>query len=324
MAEVAGRTPARWLIRVGWVSVVAIFLVNFVGFLDTITGSAFGCGNDWPLCNGAVIPSLGNIHVLIEFLHRAVVSVGAGLATLYAVWALVRYRVWLEVRWFAGLALAAILAQATLGALAVLFVNPPWVLALHFGISVLALTGILLLTVFLQQQAARSAFRQRPPSPGVRRGIRALLLYTFGAIYLGAYVASRGAAVACLTWPLCNGRLWPAAWTQRLALVEAHRLVAVSLAVWIAWLVVRTARERAQRPDLYRAAWLALVLVLTQAASGAYLVLSHLSVSAFMLHVSNMQGLFGTLAYLAYETWPAAAVSRAAEPGPVAAGAPAR
>ena len=46
---------ARRVRIVADVATVALFLVVLVGFLDTLTHSALGCGPMWPLCNGGVL-----------------------------------------------------------------------------------------------------------------------------------------------------------------------------------------------------------------------------------------------------------------------------
>src|SRR5256885_16739963 len=35
-----------------------------------ITGSGMGCGDHWPLCNGRLLPPLGDLGTLIEWNHR--------------------------------------------------------------------------------------------------------------------------------------------------------------------------------------------------------------------------------------------------------------
>ncbi|MFZ8102522.1 heme A synthase, partial [Staphylococcus arlettae] len=42
-----------------WLSILATIIMAFVqlgGALVTKTGSADGCGSDWPLCHGAFLP----------------------------------------------------------------------------------------------------------------------------------------------------------------------------------------------------------------------------------------------------------------------------
>jgi protoheme IX farnesyltransferase len=51
------------------------------------TGSGAGCGNHWPLCNGAVIPRPERVETLIEFTHRAMSGLSVFAVLLLVLWA---------------------------------------------------------------------------------------------------------------------------------------------------------------------------------------------------------------------------------------------
>lgn len=281
---------------------VGMFLVNLVGFLDTQTGSALGCGPDWPLCNGAVVPRFGNIHVVIEFLHRAIVSGFALIAVIFVIWAWRRYPASRAVKGFSLLAVGFIFIQSLLGAAAVVWVNPPAILALHLGFGMLAMVGTGLLMVMVFRFEGPPPSRPWHPLPaGVRRLIQGIWIYTFFAIYWGSYVAFRGVGEACTGWPLCSGRLIPP--MKGLVWLDfVHRLLAVGLAVLVALLMVKLYRARKERPYLWPVVVVLAFLVLTQILTGANLVLSHLATGPYLLHVGNIMLLFGLLSYLTYLT----------------------
>ena len=50
--------------------------------LVTKTGSEDGCGSDWPLCHGALLPQNLPIQTIIELSHRAV----SGLSLIIVLW----------------------------------------------------------------------------------------------------------------------------------------------------------------------------------------------------------------------------------------------
>jgi cytochrome c oxidase assembly protein subunit 15 len=181
--------PSLWLKIFGVAAAVGMLVINLVGFLDAQTGSALGCGPDWPLCNGRLIPSLSNEHVIIEFAHRALVGGFALVAAVFLIWSLISYRQFIEVKVLAWLGIAFILIQSTLGALAVVFVNPPTILALHLGFGMLAMIGTVLLAVFMFQLTARAAgersglsFRAAPMRASTRYFVVGIWIYTYIAI----------------------------------------------------------------------------------------------------------------------------------------------
>ena len=300
--------PPRLLKILAVISSLGMALVNLVGFLDTQTGSALGCGPDWPLCNGKLLPNLTNEHVIIEFGHRVIVGGFALIATVFMVWAWIRYRGWVEAKVFSLIGIGFIVIQSVLGALAVVFVNPPAILALHLGFGFLAMVGVALLTAFLWQvdrladgQDAGLMFRTRVISKGLTWRIWVVWIYTYLALYLGSYVAFRSAGEACYGWPLCNGQLIPSL-SGNVGLDFAHRVAAIGLAVLVTELLWQLRQVRETRPDLYRGAGWLLIIVILQIITGANLALSHLGTGPYLLHVGNLMLLFTLISYLAVQS----------------------
>lgn len=303
--ERAVKPPSAVLKVLGVVASVGMLIVNLVGFLDTETGSALGCGSDWPLCNGKIIPSLSNEHVIIEFMHRALVGGFALIAAVFLIWALVRYRQFIEAKVLAWLGIAFIIIQAGLGALAVVFVNPPPILALHLGFGMLAMVGTTLLTVFVFQigtkargQTSGVSLRGNPAASSITRwGVIGIWAYTYVAIYWGSYVAFRGAGESCPTWPLCNGKIFPG-FAGKVGLDFVHRLLALGLAILAVWLLIHLRKVSQQRPDLTRGGIWFLIAVLMQIGTGANLALSPFTTGPYMLHIGTLMFLFTILSYL--------------------------
>ncbi len=279
-----------------------MFAVVIVGFLVTETGSAQGCGRHWPLCDGQFTPPF-DLHGAVEYGHRFISGVVGILVLWLAVWAWLRWGRRIEVRVLAALMLIFTFVQAGLGAAAVLFPTSPEVLASHFGISLIAFAGTFGLDLRLHQAAAAGpaplpAERPRDLPAGLRRLVYLFAAYIFLLVYLGAYVSHTGTGMLCGTsWPLCLGQAVPSmggsVWIPFLHRVAA--LVAVAWAIWL-WAALRP--RASGRPDVMRAAALALALILLQALSGWYLVASRLALGAIMLHVTLMTLLFAAVTYL--------------------------
>lgn len=302
--------PARYLKWFGVFSSVGMFIINFIGFLDTQTNSAEGCGPDWPLCNGQILPSLNNIHVIIELMHRFLVGFFAVVAVVFVVWALMKFRRFREVRIFAWFAIGFIVVQSLLGALAVVFVNPPEVLALHLGFGLIAMGAVALLTVFLFQYdhyAAKEVsglnYRTQSLPKSLIHLIRWTWVYMYADIYLGSDVAFHNAGTACTGWPLCNGEIFPGL-LGNVGLAFAHRLAAIGFAVLSIWLMISLNGVKKERPDLYKGAQALFVMILLQIFSGAWVILSNISLNADLLHVSLLMVLFTVLSYLFLQTYP--------------------
>ncbi|MCL6548620.1 MAG: COX15/CtaA family protein [Alicyclobacillus sp.] len=323
----AGGRPAREksaLYRWSVATFVAMFIANTLGFTDTVTGSAMGCGPDWPLCNGMLIPDRWNEAVVIEYTHRVSVMAAGIMLLILAAWAVVRHGRWREVRWLVGLSLGGVFAESALGALTVMFVNPPALLAAHLGVALWSFVGVFLLTVVIRQldadpalQRGRQrqkaapdggptlsglALRGRRPQAHIERWAWFAVAYAYAAMYLGAYVASTGDGGMFQGWPFPTESWQAAGWA--LVIDILHRTVALGFVVLLVLLVRKARRQRCVRPDLYLGSLWALGLVLAQAASGGLLVASHLAVWAFVLHVTVVSFLFVSLCYLGLQVLP--------------------
>lgn len=305
--------------------VLTMYIVNAAGFIDTRTHSAFGCGREWPLCNGSLIPAKWGLHTIIEFAHRGLVGVVTVLFLIIAIWAWWKYGHWIEIRVAILLGAGFIVLESGLGALGVLYPDPPALLASHFGIALIAFDAVTLLSVVLFQIRRRLSqlaaagkvdvgkFRRRRvpvlfslrdelPTNSVRRLVIFLAVYVYLAMYVGAYVSATDAGAYFRGWPFPTETYAEAHVYYLIDLL--HRSVALGLVILSIWLLVVTRRMREQRSDLYKGAWTLVALVFAQALSGGYLIWSHLSTTAFLIHVSIISVLFGTLGYLVLQVSP--------------------
>ncbi|MCL6517213.1 COX15/CtaA family protein [Alicyclobacillus sp.] len=303
---------ARRLSLTGWLSwatLIAMFLGNTLGFTDAVTGSAMGCGPDWPLCNGRLIPSHWTLATVIEYTHRASILFTSVFLLPLAVLALRRYGRRREVRWLVGLTLGGVVAESALGAMTVLFQNPPAVIAVHLGVAITSFVALFLLTLTIGRldraggpAAVLLPLRPLAASRRLARWSWFSLVYVYVAAYIGAYVASTGFGALFEGWPLPVER-WSAVGPALLVDV-LHRTAALGFLVLAVWVHVLARRERRGRPDLFRASGVAVILVLVQALSGALLIWTHISTLAFLLHVTVVTGLFTTYGYMAMQVLP--------------------
>jgi cytochrome c oxidase assembly protein subunit 15 len=293
------KTAIKWF---GAVTAAGMFAVLIMGSAVTNTGSEQGCGRQWPLCQGKFIPQMV-VKTAIEFSHRAIVGFETFLILALAAGALYLYRTQREVRILAPVMVVSLFAQAGLGAWAVVYPQEAGILALHFGVSLIAFASVLLTAVYLFEADSPHKSSDMPVSRGLRWSIWLLALYAYGVVYSGAYVRHSNASLACKGWPLCNDAVTPQ-FHNGVAAVFGHRVGGAILTIAIAELVAWTARIRDERPDLFRASLVALALALGQALSGAIVVWTRVDLFSTLLHAALVGLLFGVLCYLAARVIP--------------------
>jgi len=289
--------------RLAWSAAACTYLLIILGAIVRITGSGMECGEDWPLCNGRLLPPLDDLGTLIEWNHRlfaALVSILVVALAGYA-WRLRRETgdgnretgngpitfhpppsstVLHRPERGAYVAAALLAVQVGLGAVTVKLELPPWTVILHLGTAMLLLATLILVA------------RGRRVAPPSRAGLWALVL-GFVTVLLGALTANLGAASACLGFPLCNGQIVPDGnylqyihWT--------HRLLAYTLFGYTLWWAARTRR---------RAAWTVVALAILQITVAAAMVLLALPQPLQALHVAVGAAVWAGLVVAVVQEW---------------------
>jgi heme A synthase len=250
-------------------SLLTFGLIIF-GAVVRVTDSGLGCGNEWPLCDGRVVPPLDNVTAWIEWSHRLfAVLIGLfGLGMLYVAVRAYRNRNRLVLT-ATGIGAGLFLVQSGLGAFVVVMDLPPTMVTLHLGTAMLLLGALLL--------AAIAAWHKPPENPHPRDMIT-MLAYMTAALSLiiiltGALVRGSGATLACTEWPLCGGNAPLLGQTELQTVHMMHRVAvgALGLAlVMLVWYIFQARRSRLMR-------WLAVgafVVYLVQALVGGMFVLT--------------------------------------------------
>lgn len=279
---------------------LSVYALIVLGFVVRITGSGMGCGDDWPLCNGRLIPDLSDWRTLLEWSHR-LAALGVSFAVLALLAAAFAPRTnpgpsatGVDLRKISLLAAALLVIQVLLGAVTVWLELPPASVILHLG-TALALLATLLSASFLAwSEPAKGATPANPP-PLVRPTIALGAL----TLLLGGLTANLDAGPACRGFPLCSGALWPSG--SNLATIHwIHRLAAYTFAVLLAFLTYR-----AHRLDLAARTRAAVQVVvgatLLQIAVAAAMVTGPFSVLWRSLHAAIGAGVWVALVWLAWE-----------------------
>jgi heme A synthase len=279
------------------------YAVIVLGFVVRITESGMGCGDDWPLCNGQLVPSFDSVEVVIEFGHRlAVLGLGALTVAVVALALGLRGSPGAVGRGGivrpAALVVGLLVVQSLLGALAVKLELPPHTVVLHLG------TGLALLAtlIVLGLRTGVLAGVAQPPEAWIsgRGGIVAALFLTAAVVLMGGMTATTGAAVSCQGFPLCNGQIWPAGGGSGLPHIHwTHRLLAYALFFHLMGLGLGL-RRRGVSQRIQMAAWLAFGLAMAQVAVGAIMVLTILPPGWRALHAALGTGVWVALVYLVW------------------------
>ena len=167
----------RW----GWASVVANIGIVVTGGLVRLTGSGLGCPT-WPQCTDtSYVPhSALGMHGAIEFGNRmlgfvvAVIAIGTWLVVM-------RYRPRrTDLRRLATAAALGIPLQAGIGGVSVLTGLNPWIVSLHFLVSLVIIT----LTVAMMRRSRTSPYPHTPPV------VRALATASVGAVWVAVVLGT--------------------------------------------------------------------------------------------------------------------------------------
>jgi heme A synthase len=172
--------------RFAWAVLAANVLVILWGAFVRATGSGAGCGGNWPLCHGNVVPFSPTVETLIEYTHRLT----SGLALLLTLAMTLLSRKFAHGRRVRKAAFAAgvfILLEALIGAGLVLFdlvggntsVVRAFASAVHLSNTYLLLGSITLTAVWAHSD--REPFR----SPGGQKWLL-ISIALVGMIVVGA------------------------------------------------------------------------------------------------------------------------------------------
>ena len=303
---------------VALLTAASTFALIVLGGIVRITGSGMGCDDDWPLCNGRLIPRFGDIATAIEYGHRVFAF---ALSILVVALAFVAYRKRREagggaVFRLSLVAVGLLVVQVILGQITVAMELPPTSVILHLGTAMALLACVQLIAMQARGGASGpvGGDRRLNRSAIVAAGLGAL------AVLLGAVTANTGAAGACLGFPLCNGQLWPSAGAGGLAHIHwMHRLVAYALTFHLIGMAAAGRRRRMAETTKTALFW-ALGLTAIQVAIAAAMVLSVLQPHWRGAHVAVGTAVWMSLVVLVWRTRSRpSAVPDPAEAVPVAA-----
>jgi cytochrome c oxidase assembly protein subunit 15 len=299
--------PSRSLHRYALLTAVATFFLVIAGGLVTSTGSGLAVP-DWPLSYGMYLPPMVG-GIFYEHGHRMVAGAVALLTFGLAGW------LWFgeSRRWVRGMglaAVAAVLAQAALGGITVLYLLPTPVSVGHAGLAMAFFA--LVSSIALITGPGWMGVQPLPPAaerPALPRLALIVAVAVYVQILLGAAVRHTGSGLACPDFPLCNGQILPPLTSVGIGLQLGHRVGAVVVSVLVIWVAWRVRNENSTVAELQVPALAAFCLLILQVLLGALSVWTRLAVTPTTAHVAVGALLWVTMVVLTlrlYHRFPSA------------------
>ncbi|WP_035321803.1 COX15/CtaA family protein [Peribacillus kribbensis] len=287
--------------RIKWLAVLStagMLLVLLGGALVTKTDSGMGCGRTWPLCNGQFMPTQITPALAIELAHRLVSGAVGILILLLSIWSWKNIGHIRESKFLSFMAFFFLVLQGLIGAAAVKWGQSDFILALHFGISLISFAAVFLLTLLIFEVDKKFKAEKVIIEKDMKFHIYGIITYSFLIVYSGALVRHLKASLVCSDWPMCkNGDFsLPANMYQWVQM--GHRTAAGLLFIWILYAANRAWRNYKEQKVVVWTWFAAATLASLQVLSGALIILTKLNLFVALSHALFISCLFGILSYL--------------------------
>lgn len=283
-----------------WFAVLTTIGMLFIllgGALVTKTESGMGCGRSWPLCNGELIPTDITVELVIELAHRVVSGVVGFMVLILSLWAWKSIGHIRETKFLSLVSFSFLLLQGLIGAAAVIWGQSDFVLAVHFGISLISFASVFLLTLLIFEVDKKFEAEKLVIDKRMRKHIIGVTVYSFIVVYTGALVRHVNASLVCRDWPLCvntepslPGSFYE--WVQM-----GHRFAAGLIFLWIAYITYLAIVNYKHQRVVYWGWIISFILVSLQVIAGALVVLTRLNLYIALAHAFFIACLFGVLSY---------------------------
>jgi len=279
-------------------STIGMLLILLGGALVTKTDSGMGCGRHWPGCNGQLIPDEITAEVLIEFSHRLVTGAVGIFIVILAVWSWKAMGHVRETKFLASMAVFFLVLQALIGAAQVLWGQGDFILALHFGISLLSFASVFLLTLLIFEVDQKFDADKLRVGKRLKWHTIGVSVYSYIVVYTGALVRHTESGLACGEWPLCRNDVFELPRNMFEWVQMGHRAAAAVIVIWLAIIMVHAIRNYKDQRVIYWGWIIAFIIVAIQATTGMLVVLTKLNLYIALLHSLFITLLFGLLTYM--------------------------
>ncbi|KAB8138621.1 heme A synthase [Gracilibacillus oryzae] len=279
-----------------FLAVISTLLMVFVlvgGALVTKTESGMGCGANWPFCYGE-----WSMEMFIELSHRMVSGIAGIAVLLLSVLSWIKIGHIREVKFLAFISFFFLVLQGLIGAAAVLWSQSDFVLALHFGISLISFAAVLLLTILIFEIDQKFDAESLVITPFIRKQFIFLTIYIMFVVYSGALVRHIDSSLACPSWPFCeSGTVLSFDYHLGQWVQMGHRLLAGIAFIWT-WILLFIINKKYPNVKVMTKGWLIqTALVTLQVILGALIIFTRLNLFIALLHALIITLYFGLLCY---------------------------
>jgi heme A synthase len=228
-------------------SIAVTLVLVAVGGLVRATDSGLGCGDDWPGCNGRLIPVLNARPVVIEWTHRVIAMVVGILAVMLVYQAIRKFRDRRAVIRVSIAALVLVVIQALLGRVVVKEELEVLLVVAHLLAAMLFLATLIVLSVM--EVRSRDGIDQASNNTSFSRRAWLAAGAVLVLLLVGSYTSDFGYMPG---WPFQHGRIVPNLNIEREAIHFVHRSLAVIVGVIVAFVLVDGRRRASSLPTSAR------------------------------------------------------------------------
>lgn len=268
-----------------FVSVVLTYILIVFGGYVASSESGMGCGPEWPLCNGEVIPNLEN-ETLIEFAHR---FIGLLLAILVVtLFVLIKRNNRNKTLHKAGNWLIVLLTlQVLAGAVVVVLDLPTIVVTLHLLVAMLFML-VLLWIYRIESHTRIETIVSDTKKVKIVFQLNVLIILLLLVMGFGAFIKHEYYGLAC-DWLDCRETLLPVSTPE--ILQTGHRVLAVITAAYTIFLMFKAYLNN-WGPGLKKRLLLAAAAVVIQIISGILTIITNISIPWAVVHLAIGTALF--------------------------------
>lgn len=285
------------------ITTIGMLFVLIGGALVTKTESGMGCGRSWPLCNGQLIPDEITSELIIELAHRVVSGAVGIMVLVLSIWTWRTIGHIRETKFLAINSVLFLLFQGLVGAAAVIWGQSDFVLAVHFGISLISFSTIFLLTLLIFEVDKKFEAEKLILDKRMKFHVIGVTIYSFIVVYTGALVRHVNASLVCPDWPLCFNDQLSLPYNMWQWIQMGHRAAAGLIFIWIGFIMVLAVKHYRHQKIMFWGWITSFVLVSLQVIAGGFIIFTKGNLLIALLHAFLIACLFGMLSYFILLTY---------------------